>query len=154
MARLHTVPLNSKSYVAGIVEKMSGWKKTTDDLVTVVRKGLQEQAVASAPIFGSIAHGDETPLSDVDLFMMTEDREKAEAAVSETHGDVSSILSKLDLYDVEEAITDPYQKTGPGKTPGSTLGIFKAFVIKHLENIPSYREFYRRLWSDEMLRDM
>jgi len=68
------------------------------------------------------------------------------------HEDVASILSKLDLHDIEETITQPYHQTGPGKPPRSPLGIFKALVVKQLKNIPSDRELYRRLWNDETLR--
>ncbi|MFH0850954.1 MAG: transposase [Candidatus Bathyarchaeota archaeon] len=70
----------------------------------------------------------------------------------EEHEDVASILSKLDLRDIEEIISQPYHKTGPGKPPRSPLGIFKALVVKQLRNIPSDRELYRRLWNDEALR--
>jgi transposase len=68
------------------------------------------------------------------------------------HEDVASILSKLDLHDIEETITQPYHKTGLGKPPRSPLGIFKALVVKQLKTIPSDRELYRRLWNDETLR--
>jgi len=68
------------------------------------------------------------------------------------HDDITSILSKLDLHDIEEAISQPYHKTGPGRPPRSPLGIFKAMVVKQLRNIPSDRELYRRLWNDEALR--
>ena len=72
----------------------------------------------------------------------------------EKHEDAASILSKLDLHDIEEIISQPYHKTGPGKPPRSPLGIFKALVVKQLRNIPSDRELYRRLWNDEALRDI
>ena len=67
-------------------------------------------------------------------------------------GDVALILSKLDLHDVENAVQEPYHTEGPGRPPRSPLGIFKAMVVKRLRQIPSDRELYRRLWSDEELR--
>jgi len=70
----------------------------------------------------------------------------------EKHEDVASILSKLDLHDIEEIITQPYHQEGPGRPPRSPLGIFKTLVVKQLRNIPSDRELYRRLWNDESLR--
>jgi len=68
--------------------------------------------------------------------------------------DVASILSKLNLQDIEETISQPYHKTGPGKPPRSPLGIFKALIVKQLKSIPSDRELYRRLWNDETLREI
>jgi len=70
----------------------------------------------------------------------------------EKHEDVAPILSKLDLHDIEEIISQPYHKTGLGKPPRSPLGIFKALIVKQLRNIPSDKELYRRLWNDEQLR--
>ena len=72
----------------------------------------------------------------------------------ERHEDVESILSMLDLHDIEEIISQPYHKKGPGKPPRSPLGIFKALIVKLLRNIPSDRELYRRLWNDEALREI
>lgn len=70
----------------------------------------------------------------------------------ECHEDVVSILSKLNLDDIEETISQPYIKTGAGRPPRKPLGIFKALMVKQLRHIPSDRELYRRLWSDENLR--
>ncbi|TFH15825.1 transposase [Candidatus Bathyarchaeota archaeon] len=60
----------------------------------------------------------------------------------EKHMDVASILSKLDLHDIEETISQSYHKTGPVKPPRSPMGIFKALIVKQLRNIPSDRELY------------
>lgn len=70
----------------------------------------------------------------------------------EEHEDVVSILSKLDLDDIEQTISEPYHQSGPGRPPRKPLGIFKALMVKQLRNIPSDRELYRRLWNDENLR--
>jgi len=70
----------------------------------------------------------------------------------EKHEDVTSILIKLDLDNIEKTISQPYHEAGPGRPPRSPLGIFKALMIKQLRNIPSDRELYRRLWNDEALR--
>jgi len=53
------------------------------------------------------------------------------------HENAASILSTLDLHDIEEIISQPYHKKGPGKPPRSPLGIFKALVVKQLRNIPA-----------------
>jgi transposase len=70
----------------------------------------------------------------------------------ECHEDVVSILSKLNLNDIEKAISQPYIKTGAGRPPRKPLGIFKSLMVKQLRHIPSDRELYRRLWNDENLR--
>ena len=72
----------------------------------------------------------------------------------EKHEDVISILSMLDLDDIEETVSQPYHETGPDRPPRSPLGIFKALMIKQLRRIPSDRELYRRLWNDEALREI
>jgi hypothetical protein len=38
----------------------------------------------------------------------------------------SSILSRLDLDDIEEIVWEPHHKYGPGRPPRNPLGIFKA----------------------------
>jgi transposase len=70
------------------------------------------------------------------------------------HEDVVSILSKLNLGDIEKTISQPYIKSGAGRPSRKPLGIFKAFMIKQLRCIPSDRELYRRLWNDETLREI
>ena len=66
--------------------------------------------------------------------------------------DVTHILSKLNLDDIEQTISEPYLKKGPGRPARKPMGIFKALMVKQLRNIPSDRELYRRLWNDENLR--
>jgi predicted nucleotidyltransferase len=45
--------------------------------------------VTSAALFGSVAKAEETPLSDIDLFIVTENRKKAEETIAELQKDVS-----------------------------------------------------------------
>ena len=68
------------------------------------------------------------------------------------HEDVALILFRLDLHDVEKVVREPYHGEGPGRPPRKPMGIFKALIVKRLRQIPSDRELYRRLWSDEELR--
>ena len=70
----------------------------------------------------------------------------------EKHEDVTTILSKLNLNNIEKTIKQPYHQTGAGRPPRKPLGIFKALIVKQLRHIPSDRELYRRLWNDEALR--
>jgi hypothetical protein len=70
----------------------------------------------------------------------------------EKREDVASILSMLNLKDIEQTISQPYHKTGPGRPPRNPLGIFKALIVKQLRRTPGDRKLYRRLWNDESLR--
>ncbi len=70
----------------------------------------------------------------------------------EKHDDVTSILSMINLDNIEKTIKQPYHQTGAGRPPRKPLGIFKALMIKQLRHIPSDRELYHRLWNDESLR--
>src|SRR4030042_286422 len=72
----------------------------------------------------------------------------------EKREDVASILSQIDLHDIEQTLSEPYHTAGPGRPPRSPLGIFKALIVKQLRSIPSDRELYRRLWNDEALREI
>jgi transposase len=65
-----------------------------------------------------------------------------------------AILSKLDLDDIEEVVEEAYHKEGAGRSPRKPIGIFKALIIKRVQQIPSDRELYRRLWNDTDLREV
>ena len=71
----------------------------------------------------------------------------------EKHEDVTSILIKLDLDNIEKTISQPYHDTGPERPP-KKLDIFKTLIVKKLRQIPRDRELYRRLWNDENLREI
>src|SRR3990170_6855143 len=65
-----------------------------------------------------------------------------------------AILSKLNLYDVEKVVKETYREDGPGRPPRKPMGIFKALIVKRLQQIPSERELCRRLWKDDTLREL
>ena len=54
--------------------------------------------------------------------------------------DVVTILSKLNLDDIEKTISEPYIKKGARRRARNPLDIFKALMVKQLRNIPSDRE--------------
>jgi predicted nucleotidyltransferase len=103
---------SSESYAAGLVDKMFKMEgETLSELVKLVAKKLGDPSITSALIFGSVARGEEEPLSDIDLFILTEDKEKAEGAVSELQREVSNrfgnaispyILSEEDIADEDK----------------------------------------------------
>jgi transposase len=66
-----------------------------------------------------------------------------------------TILSKLNLDDIEKVVKEAYHKEGSsGRPPRKPMGIFKALMVKRLQQIPSERELCRRLWKDENLREL
>jgi len=66
-----------------------------------------------------------------------------------------AILSKLNLDDIEKVVKEAYHKIdGPGRPPRKPMGIFKALIVKRLQQIPSERELCRRLWKDDNLREL
>ena len=112
IGKSHAVTVNTESYAAGLVDKMFKIEgETLSELVKLVAEKLGDPSITSALIFGSVARGEEEPLSDVDLFILTEDKEKAEGAVSELQREVSNrfgnaispyILSEEDLADEDK----------------------------------------------------
>lgn len=107
IGKSHTVSINPESYVTNLVEEVFRIEEETlAQLVEILKKGLSDPTIASAMIFGSIARGEEEPLSDIDLFILTNDKEKAEITISKLQREVSNrfgnaispyILSEEDL---------------------------------------------------------
>lgn len=112
IGKSHAVTVNSESYAAGLVDKMFKMEgETLSELVKLIAEKLGDPTITSALIFGSVARGEEESLSDIDLFILTEDKEKAEGAVSELQREVSNrfgnaispyILSEEDLADEDK----------------------------------------------------
>lgn len=112
IGKSHAVTVNSESYAAGLVDKMFKMEgETLSELVKLIAEKLGDPTITSALIFGSVARGEEESLSDIDLFILTEDKEKVEGAVSELQREVSNrfgnaispyILSEEDLADEDK----------------------------------------------------
>jgi IS5 family transposase len=64
------------------------------------------------------------------------------------------ILSRLNLDDIEQVVKEAYHREGPGRPPREPMGVFKALMMKRLQQVPSDRELYRRLWNDPELREV
>ena len=91
IGKSHAIAINAESYVADLADKLFKMEEETlDELVSLLKKGLNDPTITSALIFGSIVRGEEEPLSDIDLFILTKDKEKAEVAISELQREVSN----------------------------------------------------------------
>ena len=84
VGRAHQVILNGESYaLKSIVEPMvKAEENTLSMLVATIRLFFKEERVTSVAIFGSVAKGLETMTSDVDLLVVTDDRESANDSAS------------------------------------------------------------------------
>lgn len=90
LGRSHAFRLNAKSYAAIMVEKVFSIEaKTLSELQETLRQKLESPLVISAALFGSIVEGREKPRSDIDLFVVTEEREKVEEIVAKLQKNIS-----------------------------------------------------------------
>ena len=64
------------------------------------------------------------------------------------------LFRNLPLTDIETVLDDAYHREGPERPPRNPLGVFKAYVAKHLLGIRTLRELERKLWTDERLRNI
>jgi len=90
VGKSHAVKLNTKSYAASIIDKVfEAESKTLAELLETIRRRLESPTVISAVLFGSVAEGREAPGSDIDLFIVTDRRERVEEMVARLQMDVS-----------------------------------------------------------------
>ncbi|MBI5252811.1 MAG: nucleotidyltransferase domain-containing protein [Euryarchaeota archaeon] len=90
VGRSHTIKLNKEGYAAAIVEKIFKLEEETlGELLKMLKKRLCILEVKSAALFGSVARGEESPLSDIDVFILTNEREKTERAVLQLQREVA-----------------------------------------------------------------
>lgn len=90
VGRSHTIRLNKESYAAAILEKIFKLEEETkSELLKMLEKRLRVPEVKSAALFGSVARGEESPLSDIDVFILTNEKEKVEKAVSQLQREVA-----------------------------------------------------------------
>jgi len=90
LGRTHAIALNEDSYAGHIVERMfSMEEETIDELVALLGEQLNIPEIKSAALFGSVVRGQELPFSDIDLFILTNDKGKAEEAVSNLQHEIA-----------------------------------------------------------------
>ncbi len=109
IGKSHAIAVNAESYVIDLVDRAFMMEEETlGELVKLLKKRLNGPTTISAMIFGGVARGEEDSLSDIDLFILTKDKEKAELVISELQREISIrfgnaispyILSEGDLTD-------------------------------------------------------
>lgn len=82
--RSYAFKLNANSYGASIVKAIfETEEKTLSELKKILREKLDVPEIISVALFGSIVQGKETPRSDIDLLIVTQEREKVEGIITE-----------------------------------------------------------------------
>ncbi|MDE1854261.1 MAG: nucleotidyltransferase domain-containing protein [Thaumarchaeota archaeon] len=84
--------LNDESYIIRSAAEplVRAEEGAVKELVATIRPFLDSEPVISAAIFGSVARGEEKKTSDVDLLVVTRDKEKANESVAEASARVIS----------------------------------------------------------------
>ncbi len=90
----YQLSLNKKSYVlTEIIEPaIKAEAQTLDEIILMLKKYFDTKGIAAAAIFGSAAKEMEKEDSDVDLLVITDDAEKANAIVADAQEQINSIF--------------------------------------------------------------
>lgn len=104
LGRSHAFKLNTNSYAASIIqETFNKEAKTLSELQHMIKKKLEASAITTAVLFGSIAEGKETPLSDIDLLIVTNQPDKAEETIASLQQDITERFgNSISAYYVSE----------------------------------------------------
>jgi predicted nucleotidyltransferase len=95
VGRAYLVSLNLQSYVVNSILKpiVSAEQQTVTELISILRNLLKDRNIISASLFGSIPRGEAHDDSDIDLFVISDDFEAANAAISNAQQAVASIFN-------------------------------------------------------------
>jgi predicted nucleotidyltransferase len=94
VGRAYHLQLNEKSYILNKIVKpiLDAEKNTMSELLRILRKHLNKKKIVSAALFGSVVRGEERQDSDIDLLLVSNDRDAAISAVSGAALEVAEIL--------------------------------------------------------------
>jgi len=117
IGRSYAFKLNTRSYGYSIVEKLFEIEENTLlDLKKMLNKELGVPNVISAALFGSLVQGKEAPLSDIDLLIVTREKEDVEGIVAELQKKVSERFgNSVSAYYVGEQELRKKRKESPIK---------------------------------------
>jgi len=93
VGRAFSIKLNEKSYLLKrIIEPaVKAEEETLEQLIQLLKKHLAGKVV-SAVIFGSVARREEKKTSDIDLFLVAINKERAMDVVSEAMGEIEAVF--------------------------------------------------------------
>lgn len=84
VGRAHATSIRLDSYAGKIIDNVFTLEsRTIEELKEMLEEALDVPEVVSAAVFGSVARREEGPLSDVDLFIVTNRRDRAEETVGD-----------------------------------------------------------------------
>jgi predicted nucleotidyltransferase len=85
--------LNTKSYLAGVLEEIfKSEENALSELKNILKEKLSSPEIISVALFGSIVEEKEKPRSDIDLLILTGNRERAEKLVVEAQKKITEIF--------------------------------------------------------------
>jgi len=115
--RSHAFKLNVNSYSATVVEAVFSMEaRALTELQDMIKRRLDTAPVTSAALFGSIAERRETPRSDIDLLIVTNQRETVEETLAELQKDISERFGNpVSAYYVTEKDLQKKHKNPPIK---------------------------------------
>jgi len=95
VGRSYLISLNNKSYIlAKILEPtIKAEEGTLDELVSILKRNLNDKSIISAVLFGSVAMKREREDSDIDVLVISNDFEAASWFTSKAREEISSIFN-------------------------------------------------------------
>jgi predicted nucleotidyltransferase len=102
--RSYAFKLNLRSYAASIVERTFELEREAlPKLRHMMKRRLEYPFVISAALYGSIVEEREEPRSDIDLLIVTNNKEKVEEIIAELQKDVSDKFgNSISAYYIDE----------------------------------------------------
>jgi len=93
VGRAFSVKLNEKSYLLRrvIEPAIKAEDETLNQLIQLLKRNLSGKVVTAA-IFGSVARKEEKKTSDIDLFLVATNKERAMNVVAEAMGEIGAIF--------------------------------------------------------------
>ena len=91
IGKSHTVSMNSSSHLLPLMDAIFAYEEETlSHLEKSIKEGLcGEDYIKRVLLFGSVARMEEEPRSDIDLLILTDDKERIEETVSQLQSEIS-----------------------------------------------------------------
>jgi predicted nucleotidyltransferase len=95
VGRSHLLSLNSDSYFVKSVLKpaLKAERGTIEELVSILRRHLDDETILSAAIFGSVATGEERDDSDIDILVVSDKFDDAARLVAKASDSVARVFN-------------------------------------------------------------